>query len=167
MHEIEVRTARPEEHDTVGALTLAAYTADGFVDPDGRYASMLRDAARRASDAALLAAIHGDAVVGTVTYCPPGAPITNIAGPGEAEIRMLAVAPTARRRGVGEALVRACVERARANRLRGIVLSSQPGMTAAHRVYERLGFVRTPDRDWTLDSGGLLITYELALARQP
>jgi hypothetical protein len=39
-------------------------------------------------------------------------------------------------------------------------------MHAAHRIYERLGFTRTPDRDWNplpdLDDITLL-TYELTL----
>jgi ribosomal protein S18 acetylase RimI-like enzyme len=80
---------------------------------------------------------------------------------------MLAVAHAARGRGVGEALVRACAERARAveGRVR-VVLSTQRTMRTAHRLYERLGFVRTPERDWNplpeLDDITLL-TYALTL----
>lgn len=166
VREIVVRPALPGEHDTLGAITLAAYIADGFIDPDAGYAAVLRDGARRAREATLLAAVAGDEIVGTVTYCPPSAAMNNIARPGEAEIRMLAVVPTARRRGIGEALVRACIARGRTDGLRGLVLSSQPGMAAAHRVYERLGFVRTPDRDWSPGSGRPLITYELVLVRE-
>jgi ribosomal protein S18 acetylase RimI-like enzyme len=73
----------------------------------------------------------------------------------------------ARGRGAGEALVRACVDRARA--VEGcvrVVLSTQRTMRPAHRLYERLGFVRSPDRDWNplpeLDDITLL-TYELTL----
>ena len=73
----------------------------------------------------------------------------------------------ARGRGAGEALVRACVERARAvEGCVSVVLSTQRTMRAAHRIYERLGFTRTPERDWKplpdlLDL--TLITYELTL----
>ena len=47
-----------------------------------------------------------------------------------------------------------------------VVLSSQPTMYSAHRIYGRLGFVRTPERDWNpvpelLDL--TLVTYELTL----
>jgi len=58
---------------------------------------------------------------------------------------MLAVAPEARGRGVGAALVRAAAERARATEAcERLALSTQPTMHSAHRLYERLGFTRTP-----------------------
>ena len=60
---------------------------------------------------------------------------------------MLAVAPEARGKRIGEALVRACIERAMNDGARAVVLWSQPTMPAAHRLYERLGFVRAPERD--------------------
>jgi ribosomal protein S18 acetylase RimI-like enzyme len=93
--------------------------------------------------------------------------MADIALPGEAEIRMLAVAHEARGQGAGEALVRACVDRARAtDGCVRVVLSTQRTMHAAHRIYERLGFVRVPERDWNpipeLDDITLL-TYELTL----
>jgi hypothetical protein len=36
-------------------------------------------------------------------------------------------------------------------------------MTAAHRLYERLGFMRAPERDWKPVPEVRLISYELAL----
>ncbi|PBC96303.1 acetyltransferase (GNAT) family protein [Streptomyces sp. Ag82_O1-15] len=92
---------------------------------------------------------------------------TDLARPGEAEIRMLAVARESRGRAAGETLVRACVDHARAtDGCVRVVLSSQRIMHAAHRIYERLGFTRAPDRDWNplpdLDDITLL-TYELTL----
>jgi ribosomal protein S18 acetylase RimI-like enzyme len=62
---------------------------------------------------------------------------------------MLAVAGRAQGRGVGEALVRACIDRAREVGSHRVVLHSTPWMQAAHRLYGRLGFVRRPDLDWT------------------
>ncbi|MER6536894.1 hypothetical protein ABT215_24450, partial [Streptomyces sp900105755] len=47
-----------------------------------------------------------------------------------------------------------------------VVLSTQPTMHTAHRLYERLGFVRTPDRDWNPlpePADITLLTYELTL----
>lgn len=43
-----------------------------------------------------------------------------------------------------------------------VVLSSSTTMRAAHRLYERLGFVRLPERDWTPGRGIQLIAYEPA-----
>jgi ribosomal protein S18 acetylase RimI-like enzyme len=50
---------------------------------------------------------------------------------------------------VGELLVRECLARARAAGKRRMVLSTDPSMRAAHRLYERLGFTRLPERDWS------------------
>jgi ribosomal protein S18 acetylase RimI-like enzyme len=76
---------------------------------------------------------------------------------------MLAVEPQAQGRGVGEALVHACVEAVRdAGRAR-LVISSATDMAAAHRLYERLGFTRAPERDWKPVPEVQLMSYELAL----
>jgi ribosomal protein S18 acetylase RimI-like enzyme len=113
----------------------------------------------------VLVADLGGRPIGGVTYVPSGGPMADLAGPGEAEIRMLAVDRAARGRGAGEALVRACVDRARAAECTGIVLCTQPAMYAAHRIYERAGFVRVPERDWKPIPGQdfTLLTYELTL----
>lgn len=149
---VHVRVARPEDHDQAGALTAEAYHADGLLVTDPEYADELRDAARRAREAVLLVAtVPGDAgevVLGTLTLAPYGTSYAEIAEPGELELRMLAVAPEARRRGVAERLVAAALREAVARRARGVVLSTRPAMAAARRLYDRLGFVAAPDRDW-------------------
>ena len=76
---------------------------------------------------------------------------------------MLAVRPSARGRGVGEALTRACIDRARADGRARIVLFTLPAMTTAHRLYERLGFERSPERDWEFAPGRRLLSYRLVL----
>ena len=60
---------------------------------------------------------------------------------------MLAVRKNARARGVGEALVRECIERSQLADATALVLWTQPIMLAAQRLYERLGFVRDPLRN--------------------
>jgi ribosomal protein S18 acetylase RimI-like enzyme len=49
---------------------------------------------------------------------------------------------------VGEALVRAVIARARELGATRLVMSSSEHMTTAHRLYQRLGFQRLPERDW-------------------
>ena len=83
----------------------------------GDYADELRDVAGRAAGADVLAAVdeEGGEVLGGVTYVPgPSSPAAEFAEADAAGIRMLAVAPSARRRGVGEALTVACIEHAQA-----------------------------------------------------
>ena len=95
----------------------------------------------------------------------PGSPLYEVDDPDGATIRMLGVAATARGQGIGEALARACVERARAAGARRIWLHTEPFMQAAHRLYERLGFVRAPEKDWRFEEEGepdvILLAYVL------
>jgi len=165
--DIMIRPAEPGEYQSLGEITAQAYLQDGlltFGESDW-YLGELRDVAKRAAAADVLVAVADGEVLGGVTFVPSGGPMADIARPGEAEIRMLAVAQGARGRGTGEALVRACVERARtAETCTGLVLSTQHMMHAAHRIYERLGFARAPERDWRPipDRTDLtLLTYEL------
>jgi GNAT superfamily N-acetyltransferase len=158
---LNVRAARPEEYARVGDLTVAAYEAIGEI---GEYADTLRDVAHRAAHAEVLVAVDdGGAVLGSVTNVPDGGPYGEIAERGEAEFRMLAVDPAAQGRGAGAALVQAVVDDARRHGRRRVVLSSGTWMTAAHRIYERLGFVRLPERDWSPMPGIELTAYGLDL----
>ena len=84
-----------------------------------------------------------------MTFCPVGSPYREIGRDDEGEFRMLAVSPAARGRGVGQALVELCLRRARELGYAGIRMSTMDRMTSAHRVYERLGFVRAPQDDWS------------------
>ncbi|MGP3985164.1 GNAT family N-acetyltransferase [Streptomyces sp. 3N207] len=164
--DITVRTARPEEYAEAGELVARAYLDGGLLDfaEADPYLDTLRDAAGRAAQADLLVAEdHQGALLGTVTFVGRGGPYADLAREGEGEFRMLGVRESARGRGVGEALVRACTTRGRALGLSGLVLSTQPAMHAAHRLYERVGFRRTPERDWEPIEGFTLWTYTLSL----
>jgi hypothetical protein len=44
-----------------------------------------------------------------------------------------------------------------------VVLSSLPVQRDAHRIYERLGFVRLPERDWSPHDGVDLLAFRLDL----
>jgi GNAT superfamily N-acetyltransferase len=161
-----VRPAHPQELGRAGDLTVEAYDADGYLVEDDPYLDTLRDAARRATEAEVYVAVLPEAPdhpVGTVTYCVPPSPWTELAREDEGEIRMLGVAPSVRRRGIGEALVSACIERSRELGHTAVVLSSLPVQVAAHRVYSRLGFRRTPDLDWSPLPGVDLLAFRLDL----
>lgn len=164
---VQIRSARPDEYAAVGELSATVFVADGLVPAGHAYLERLAAAADRASGAELLVAVEAEstpAVVGSVTFVPFGSPYTEIAGPGEVEIRMLVVAAQARGRGLGEALVRATLERADALGATCMRLSTQANMVGAHPIYRRLGFTRTPDRDWSPTPDVDLLTYVLPLA---
>lgn len=146
---VEVRDVHPREHLAAGAVTLAAYRALPGAHLSDGYARELEDVATRAEGASVIVAVEDGRVLGTVTYvADPTSRYAEFLGPGEAGLRMLAVDPAAQGRGVGAALVAACVARARSDRAERLVLHTTPWMEVAHRLYERAGFRRAPMRDW-------------------
>ena len=167
MSGVTVREARPDELDAAGRLVAGAYLAAGVLDAgDHEYLEEVRDARRRARVCPILVAVEegSGAILGCVTYVPAaGNPYAELELEGEAGFRMLGVAPTAQRHGVGAALVAACVERGRAAGRRGLAISTGQDMAPAHRLYEGLGFVRAPDRDFDPVPGVHLIAYTFAL----
>src|SRR5205823_382345 len=108
----------------------------------------------------------GPAVVGCVTYVPDtSSPWAEELAGGEAGVRMLGVDPAHQGRGIGTALVEACIARARADARTALVLHSTPWMEAAHAVYRRLGFHRAPGRDLTPVPEVPLLAFTLGLDR--
>ncbi len=156
-----VRVATPEDVGAAGSVVAAAYLHD--LQVSAGYVERLRDAVTRAEQAVLLVAVDDERLLGSVTYVAGGTTMAQLAATGEVELRMLGVDPTQRGRGVAEGLVRACVDRARAEGHGRVVLSTQPQMLAAQRVYQRLGFVRQPDLDWVPEPGVVLLGYALTL----
>ena len=152
-----IRVIEPDDQTRlaeIGALTALAYLSDALVDVAHPYVPALRDAHARAAKAILLAMADGEggegAIVGTLTVVPPGSFFIERADAGEFELRMLAVSPMERGRGIGAELTLAGVRLAIERGATGIVLSTMESMHAAHRLYERLGFVRRTDLDWVV-----------------
>lgn len=144
---LTVDRARPEDFPRIAQLTSDVYVGGGLASPE--YGVQLRDVAGRADRAELLVARdEAGRVVGSVALVLAGDFGEITESDDEAAFRMLVVDPAAQGRGIGELLVRTCLERARAAGKRRMVLSTDRRMTAAQRLYERLGFTRLPERDW-------------------
>lgn len=158
---IEVRPVRPEEHEAVGELTVAAYDGVGTVSTD--YRARLRDVtARQDHHATVLVAVEDGQVLGSVTVVAAPSEHFEHRGHGDGGFRMLAVAPAAQRHGVGRALLAAALGHARAHGWRRLVITTMAWMHAAQDLYETAGFVRRPDRDVRFTSG-LGLCYALDL----
>lgn len=161
---MRIRRARSQEYAEIGAVTIAAYDPFLLGAEDG-YRERLLDVAGRDLKAEVWVATpdETDEILGNVTVCPEGSAWRELAKVDEGEFRMLAVAPSAQGCGVGSALAELVVERFRSARASAVVLSSLPGMHAAHAIYERLGFRRDPDLDWQPMPDVDLIAYRLEL----
>ena len=146
MSSVVIRLVRAAEHDAVADLIAGVYLGERFSAPaDEAY---LRDVASRVETANVLVAVQDGQLLGTVTVATGLGPWASQASDGEAVVRLLAVTPAARGRGVGEALLRAAIEHARSAGCTLVRLSTQDDMSAAQRLYPRVGFVRTPADDW-------------------
>jgi ribosomal protein S18 acetylase RimI-like enzyme len=166
---VEIREVRDDETQAAGELVVAAYRAlpnSPPVDENGYWAE-LRAVAQRVVDGVVLVAVEEGRLVGCVTYVPDEtSPLAEGLYDGEAAIRMLAVDPAGQRRGVGRALVAACVERATSDGKRVLFLHSGEWMQAAHGLYRSMGFRRVPERDWMPLPGIELLAFALDLGPQ-
>lgn len=101
------------------------------------YRRAFREIDANESNTLLVAELEG-VVVGTLQLTIiPG---MSRRGSRRAEIEAVRVASTLRRRGIGEALVRDAIDRARGQACVSIQLISHVTRTDAHRFYARLGF---------------------------
>ena len=165
---VHVREARPEERPAIAALTMEAY---------GEYATtmereswtMLEGALRQslADDhgvTRLVVEIDGE-IVGSAALYEPGVDAYGSLASRAAwpEVRLVAVAPSARGRGIAGALVRECVRRAKGAGASQLGLHTSRSMAAAMRLYERMGFVRNPDADFQPPGAELVEGYRLSL----
>lgn len=167
-----VRDARPSELAEIGDLRVAAYQAGGFLADASNYGETLRTLGHDGTGQ-ILAAVQEDGgrtaadgagrILGTVMLqlWPDAGHV--VRGPGDAEVRALAVAPEAHGRGVGRALLRAVTDQARACGVRHLLLCTQTTMLAARHLYTEAGFRRMPERDWEPAPGFTLLAYGLEL----
>jgi ribosomal protein S18 acetylase RimI-like enzyme len=169
---VKLRTVEPHETELcarLGQIVVMSYmTLPGHVDePD--YERELADVAGRAAmpETEVIAAVDDDGTpLGCVTYVPTAtSPMAEGLLDGEAAFRMLGVDPSAQGRGVGRALVDACIARAEADERHVMCLHTTPWMTRAHALYESMGFERDPERDWLPVPDVPLWGYRLVLTR--
>jgi GNAT superfamily N-acetyltransferase len=108
----------------------------GLLEPeDGKYLDAPRESIVEPGGAILLAVDEGG-VIGTCAIIPTR--------PGIFELAKLAVAPDARRRGIGRRLTIAAIDRAVAFGAERMILVSNDKLVAAVRLYESLGFKHAP-----------------------
>jgi ribosomal protein S18 acetylase RimI-like enzyme len=111
--EVRFRTVAPDEYEAAGDLVVEAYRSLGDAG-DEFYERDLHDISGRVETGDVLGAEIDGEVIGCVTVSYGSTALSEVVDPDSATIRMLGVSEKARGRGIGEALVRRCIEQARA-----------------------------------------------------
>jgi ribosomal protein S18 acetylase RimI-like enzyme len=163
-----VRPARPDEYEAVGALTSLGFATGPYAHlaRSPERVALERDAGARAGDGGLLVAVEDGTgtLLGTATVTRAENPISRQARDGEAELRLVAVDPAARGRGVAQALVQASIDLAAAWGAPALVLDTGPLNHTAQRNYLRAGFERVVARETATETGvGTPQVYRYAL----
>jgi GNAT superfamily N-acetyltransferase len=107
-------------------------------------------------------------IVGSVLLYPPEASAYGAATDESTslpEMRLLAVIPAMRGHGIGTALTRECVQRARRAGAPVLGLHTADMMQTAMQMYERMGFVRAPEFDFHPSENTVIKGYRLDLGQ--
>ncbi|MEO5973932.1 MAG: GNAT family N-acetyltransferase [Ilumatobacteraceae bacterium] len=125
-----------------GYFALAEYPRDEYYD------EFIADIAGRVDDSLVVGAFVDGRIVGCLTYVSSNDSVHAEHDDSDAaSFRYFAVDPSAQGGGIGEAMVRWVIERARADGRKRIFIHTLTMMPAATRLYERVGFVRVPEKD--------------------
>jgi GNAT superfamily N-acetyltransferase len=157
-----IRPARDDELDIIASLTVDAYAEyAAAMSPDAwsMFAHDIANVRARVGEGQLLVAERDGWIVGTVTL------FRHWRGAQEdsAGVRLLAVPPAYRNAGIGRALMEHCIDLARSDGKRRVVLTVTQEMEVARDLTERMGFVRTPELDHEAAPGVRLVGYALNL----
>ena len=147
---IKIREAGAAELDEVETLVKTAYREFQSLMPAAAWNGWMANIREtiQTPDGVLLVAEDQGRIEGAVKFYPDAGQAHQGQWPaGAASIRLLAVAPASRGRGYGRLLTQACLYRARELSLPTIFLFTGTFMTAAHQLYEKIGFKRAPEFD--------------------
>jgi GNAT superfamily N-acetyltransferase len=132
--------ARAADAPAVVELIGRVFAEYGFVwDPEVEVPDLLAFERHYGGGGAFWVARLGHRVVGSVG-------VERLAD-GRAELHRLYLDAALRGRGLGRALVEAVLAWCRAHGIMGLVLWSDTRFEQAHRLYERMGFARTGERE--------------------
>ena len=154
-----VRELKPHEADVLGELMVRVYSdLAGFPGPleQPDYYKMLRNIgafANKPSARVLVALSPTDELFGGIVYFGDmahyGSGGTATSETDASGIRLLSIDPKFRRGGAGKALTEACINLARKSGHSHVILHTTKAMLIAWNLYERLGFVRSADLDFS------------------
>jgi predicted N-acetyltransferase YhbS len=151
MSGLHIRDARDGDRDAIRDVTVSAFQEYAAQMPAHweTYRQGILATLADVKPAEQIVAERDGVLVGAVLLFPAGAVLNRSIVPlAWPEARLLAVAPAARGQGIGAALMRECVRRARRSGAAALTLHTTDMMRAATRMYERMGFVHAPELDF-------------------
>ena len=146
---ITLREAKPGELDALEALVKAAYREFQPLFPENIWRAWMDNVGRTvhaAEGVALVAEVEGR-LAGVVKFYADASRSAMGTWPPGAAMRVLAVHPDFRGRGIGTRLTEECLRQARKLNIRTVFLYTGEFMHAARHIYEKLGFKRVPELD--------------------
>ncbi|HSC88428.1 MAG TPA: GNAT family N-acetyltransferase [Polyangiaceae bacterium] len=152
---MRIQAATVDDSEAIERLLDRVYVAAGFTDPEVAKEIFRGEAVLARGN--VLVAREDQVLAGMVVVVAHDSPARRMAESGDVEMHLLAVAPEFRRVGLGGELVVASLDFARARGAGRMVLWTQPLMSAAHRLYERHGFERSPTRDFNSQGREFLV----------
>lgn len=162
-----IRDARHEELDEVSHLIRDAYLEYEVSFPPEHWKSYLEDIMNvrsRLGASELIVAELEKHLAGAVTLYLDATRSSREGWPdGWAGIRLLAVHPAYRGRGIGRALMEECIRRCRKHKIKTIGLHTAAIMSIARNMYEHMGFTRAPEYDFHPRPGTIVMAYRLDL----
>jgi ribosomal protein S18 acetylase RimI-like enzyme len=157
-----VRNAKPEEFKKTGKLLVQVYSRlEGFPTPAEMpdYYNMLANVGlltQNPGTELLVAVTPSGDVAGAVVYISDmkyyGSGGTATQEKNASGFRLLGVAPSTRGHGVGRLLIDACMRKAREAKQQQVIIHTTKAMQTAWKIYEKMGFRRSPDLDFQHDS---------------
>ena len=142
---VEVRRLRPDDDAAAaGRVVQNAYFALAGYPRDDEYDELIGDVASRAREADVVVAVVDGRTVGCLTFVDGHDNAhAEFVDDDAASFRYFGVDPDASGRGVGEAMVRWCIDEARQAGRARLRIHTLTMMQGAQRLYERLGFVQS------------------------
>lgn len=165
---IHIRNAEPNEMAAILDLTLTAYDEFATTMPVVNWRGLsqtIKKTLREPGDAEVIVAVLKGELAGSVLLFPPesnayGDLVEQASWP---QLRLLAVNPDMRGKGIGTMLMEECIQRARQAGATALGLHTGDSMIVALPMYERRGFVRVPALDFDVEGGELVKAYRLDL----
>jgi GNAT superfamily N-acetyltransferase len=157
-----IRDAKVDEIPFITEQRVASYQEHALRIPEGHWQALKQaissDTDMQQGVERIVAEIDGK-IVGSVVLFPAktdayGGFVAELDYP---EIRMLAVTPKARGKGVATALIYECILRAKAKGFQSIGLHTGDFMDSAMNLYKRLGFKRLPQFDFEPAGDGIIV----------